>query len=125
MSDGKRHAPKGPIKGSSPIEGQTHDGRCRAHSSRTGEPCRRQAIRGATVCRTHGGAAPQVQAKAKERLAALAPKAIRVMDNLLERDQFPTVQFQASRFVIEQEVGKALERTESQVDGDITLRWQS
>jgi hypothetical protein len=43
--------------------------KCRAHSSRTGKPCRKEAILGTTVCRFHGGAAPQVQAKARERLA--------------------------------------------------------
>lgn len=41
---------------------------CAAHSSRTGERCRRPAIIGATVCRTHGGAAPQVKRKAAERV---------------------------------------------------------
>lgn len=35
---------------------------------RAGQPCGRWAIRGGTVCRTHGGAAPQVKAAAKARL---------------------------------------------------------
>jgi vacuolar-type H+-ATPase subunit E/Vma4 len=45
--------------------------RCTAHSSRTGLPCKRNAIRGGTVCRSHGGAAPQVKAKAAERIEQL------------------------------------------------------
>lgn len=45
--------------------------KCKAHSSRTGLPCKRWAIKGATVCRHHGGAAPQVQAKAEQRLRAM------------------------------------------------------
>lgn len=45
---------------------------CTAHSSRTGAQCRASAIRGGTVCVTHGGAAPQVKAKALERLQAAA-----------------------------------------------------
>lgn len=43
--------------------------RCRAHSSQSGQPCRAYATRGATVCVTHGGAAGQVKAKARDRLA--------------------------------------------------------
>lgn len=39
-----------------------------------GEPCRKVAIRGATVCRTHGGAAPQVKAKARARLEMAADR---------------------------------------------------
>ena len=54
-------------------------------------------------------------AKAKERLRALAPRAIQVMEQLLERDEFPTVQFQSSRFLIEQEVGKPVEHVQSEV----------
>ena len=62
------------------------------------------------VCRMHGGAAPQVEAKAKERFSALLPKALSRLDALLDRSEFPTVQFQAARLVIEQEVGKPTER---------------
>lgn len=36
---------------------------------RDGEPCRASAINGASVCRVHGGRAPQVKAKAAQRLA--------------------------------------------------------
>lgn len=45
--------------------------RCKARSKRTGKQCQKAPIRGATVCRNHGGAAPQVKAKAQERLADL------------------------------------------------------
>ncbi|WP_286960160.1 MULTISPECIES: HGGxSTG domain-containing protein [Arsenicicoccus] len=41
--------------------------RCRA-TSRSGQQCKRYAIRGANVCRWHGGAAPQVQAAAARRV---------------------------------------------------------
>lgn len=40
-----------------------------------GQPCGMTPIRGATVCRMHGGAAPQVVKKARERLAMAADDA--------------------------------------------------
>ena len=41
-------------------------GKCHAHTKRG--PCKRFAIVGGNVCRSHGGAAPRVKAKAKERI---------------------------------------------------------
>jgi hypothetical protein len=48
-----------------------------ARSSRTGQPCKKAAITGMRVCRTHGGAAPQVREAARLRLALLADPAVR------------------------------------------------
>lgn len=45
------------------------DGHCTATAKTTGERCKNPAIPGGTVCRIHGGAAPQVAAKAAERLS--------------------------------------------------------
>lgn len=42
--------------------------KCVGHNSE-GEPCGRDAIRGGTVCPTHGGSAPQVKARALVQLA--------------------------------------------------------
>lgn len=42
--------------------------KCTATSKQTGKRCGAWPVPGATVCRTHGGAAPQVQAKAAERV---------------------------------------------------------
>lgn len=67
------------------------------------------------MCYTHGGAAPQVKAKARERLRALAPKGVQVLDELLDRAEFPTVQFQAARYVTEVEWGKPVEHVQSEV----------
>lgn len=43
------------------------DRRCTARSNRSGERCKKAACKGATVCATHGGRAPQVKAAAKRR----------------------------------------------------------
>lgn len=42
--------------------------KCTAHSKRTGKPCGHYPVPGATVCKWHGGAAPQVIAAAERRL---------------------------------------------------------
>ena len=57
-----------------PIEGRDWstysrpERRCTAHSSRTGDPCKKAAIKGHNVCRYHGGAAPQIKQAARTRL---------------------------------------------------------
>lgn len=47
--------------------------RCKAHK-KTGEQCLKAAIHGATVCRTHGGAAGHVKAAARARLENAADR---------------------------------------------------
>lgn len=49
---------------------------CVATSHSTGERCQRPPIKGATVCRFHGGAAPQVKKAAQLRLLELVEPAI-------------------------------------------------
>lgn len=41
--------------------------KCGRHARTTGQPCRNERMRGATVCRMHAGAAPQVRAAAARR----------------------------------------------------------
>ena len=43
--------------------------RCKAKARSTGEQCKRTAIEGGTVCRSHGGAAPKAIAAAARRVA--------------------------------------------------------
>ena len=57
----------------------------------------------------HGGSAPQVKAAARERLMALQPLAIQTLHNLLNREEFPTVQLGAARDVLDRTEGKATE----------------
>jgi hypothetical protein len=52
-------------------------------TNRAGERCRRQPIAGGDVCILHGGAAPQVQRSARQRLLAGADLAIDYLLNLL------------------------------------------
>ena len=44
------------------------DGKCSARRHSDGKPCQRFAVRGSTVCASHGGNAPQVKPAARKRL---------------------------------------------------------
>lgn len=111
-----KHAPRGPVKARDPLQGdqpiQTSGllggsaPRCHAKSKRSGQPCKNPAILGATVCRMHGGSAPQVRQAARERLMALQPLAIQTLHNLMNRDEYPTVQLGAARDVLDRTEGK-------------------
>lgn len=58
------------------MNGPTQGGRqCTAKNS-AGQRCKKAAIKGGTVCATHGGSAPQVRRKAALRLLELVDPAI-------------------------------------------------
>ena len=57
---------------------------CTATAKGSGKRCQRAPIQGATVCRMHGGAAPQVKAKAEERLRALQAPALAALEDLID-----------------------------------------
>lgn len=96
-------------------------GPCSAHSKQTGKPCRQPAIPGGTVCYYHGGAAPQVEFKAQERLKALQPKAITTLETLLNRSEFPTVQMAAVRDVLDRTEGKPVETQNVTVTATVSV----
>lgn len=77
------------------------DRQCTAHSTRTGERCRQRAIRGGSVCRTHGGSAPQVRQKAQERLLALVEPAIARLSELLAQKRDHKVALGAARDILD------------------------
>ena len=52
------------------------DRQCKGTSTRSCKRCKRTAIRGGFVCPKHGGAAPQVKAKAAKRLKDMLADAI-------------------------------------------------
>lgn len=60
--------------------------RCTAKSTRSHERCKKAAINGGTVCRSHGGAAPQVKLAAAERLKALQDPALTRLEAMLTSD---------------------------------------
>ena len=50
--------------------------RCNAKAKSTGQPCKSKPILGGFVCRKHGGLAPQVKAKAAQRIKDMLADAI-------------------------------------------------
>lgn len=56
---------------------------CSATSKQSGERCRKAAIAGGTVCKTHGGGAPQTVRKARLRLAELVDPSIAVLGSIM------------------------------------------
>lgn len=74
--------------------------RCTAHSSQTGERCRKPAIRGGTVCGSHGGSAPQVRDAAKRRLIDLVDPALARLQDLLDSSD-ERIRLQACRLILD------------------------
>jgi hypothetical protein len=56
--------------------------RCRAHAKHGGQ-CRAWAILGGTVCNKHGGSAPQVKEKARQRLTEMVFPALAQLRKIL------------------------------------------
>lgn len=125
MSDTpKRHAPRGRIK-ANPMEPQNpmERPRCTA-TNRQGNRCGKEPIHGGTVCRMHGGAAPQVMFKAMERLMALQPKAVGRLETLIDQEAFPTVAYAASRDVLDRTMGKPHESQTIEHTGGLEITWK-
>jgi len=87
---------------------------CTARSSRTGQPCRQYAIRGGRVCVAHGGLAPQVIAKAEDRLRALVQPAISGLAELINKADSDSVRLSAIRDLLDRTGYKPTEKVQSE-----------
>jgi hypothetical protein len=65
-----------------------------------GTRCRKWSIKGGWVCWKHGGQLPVVRAAARARVEALAPEAVRTLQQLLEPDVKPEVRLRAAAKVL-------------------------
>jgi hypothetical protein len=92
---------------------------CKAFSRRSGAQCRNIPMQGSAVCRMHGGSAPQVREKARERLAVLASPAVKRLSELLTQDDDRKVALGAARDILDRNdlVGK----TVVEHNGDLTI----
>lgn len=120
----QRHAPKGPIKARDVDPMTSPDpmaGKCTAHSKQTGLRCKQPAIQGGSVCRFHGGAAPQVKAKAMERLLAIQAPAIVRLAELVAQKEYPSTAMAAVKDVLDRTMGKPAESVTVQGNPDRPL----
>lgn len=94
--------------------------RCTAKNA-TGNQCRKDAINGATVCRNHGGSAPQVKAKAAERVAT--EKAVGLLSKLGQAE--PVTDPLGALLEIAGRSRRLLAMLETQVDELASIRYEN
>lgn len=74
---------------------------CTAHSTRTGDRCKKAAILGGNVCGTHGGRAPQVRAAAQQRILALVNPALHELARLVKEADSDSVKLSAVKDILD------------------------
>lgn len=122
-----KHAPRGPLKlkeAGHPME--AHDpmkAQCTA-TNRQGRRCGKSPIPGGTVCRMHGGAAPQVKQAAMDRLRALQHPAVDALEWLITQRDFPSAAMSAARDVMDRTEGKPIESVAVAHSGGLDIRWK-
>jgi len=72
-----------------PTEVLTSPRRCGAKRRRDGEPCRKWPLEGTNRCRLHGGASPQAQRKARERIRDAADHAAAALIGFMNNADVP------------------------------------
>ena len=79
------------------------DVKCTAKAKSTGKRCGKPPILGGTVCRIHGGAAPQVIAASGRRILEelVGPALIRMHDILTNKDTPPAVRLAAVKDILD------------------------
>lgn len=94
--------------------------RCTAKSSRTGEPCKKWAIQGGTVCDTHGGRAPQVKQAAMERIRDAAADVAAELARLAVHAESESVRVAAGRDILD----RAGYGAKQKIEQDVTVHEQ-
>ena len=99
-------------------------GQCTAKAKQSGARCRKDAIPGGAVCKFHGGGAPQVKKKARERLNDLVDPAINVLQALLDPHQTADerTKLAAAKDALDRAGLKAPEKVDH--DGTLTIKWK-
>jgi hypothetical protein len=69
--------------------------------TRAGTPCQKPPIAGATVCRLHGGAAPQVKRAAKLRLLELVDPAIATLARIMATSDNEALRLKAAQDILD------------------------
>ena len=87
--------------------------RCTAKANSTGQNCRRRAIKGGRVCQVHGGAAPQVKRKARERFNDLVDPAINLLATVINNEEMPAPsRVAAAKDILDRAGYKPVDKTE-------------
>lgn len=99
-----------------PKEALIQGGRqCTAKSTTTGNRCTKAAIKGGTVCPTHGGSAPQVRRRAALRLLNLVDPAIAVLAREMATADKSSDRQRAANSVLDR---AGVPRTATVIDGE-------
>ena len=69
--------------------------------TRAGKPCQKSPIKGGTVCRLHGGAAPQVKRAAKLRLLELVDPAIATLARIMATSENEALRLKAADSILD------------------------
>ena len=69
--------------------------------TRAGKPCQKSPIKGGTVCRLHGGAAPQVKRAAKLRLLELVDPAIATLARIMATSDNEALRLKAADSILD------------------------
>jgi len=85
---------------------------CAAHRT-NGDPCRLHAVTGARVCQVHGGRAPQVKAKAEDRIRDLVDPSLNRIARTIGDDANPALALAAARDILDRAGYKATEKIQS------------
>ena len=118
------YAPRGALKNTDPMAGtdpKADRPRCTAKSKTSGTRCAQPPIPGGTVCRFHGGAAPQVKMAALARLEHYKDRAVERLCELAEQSNYPSTALGAVKDVLDRTMGKPTEKVDVNVSGELSL----